>query len=205
MKNLGAHTRYELDEENTLIYIPNAIDPPASCILDLISKVKSRDKIRGKIFGKCYTMPRKQLLLSDCVENYTFSGQTLQACPMHPLGLEVIDKCKTWYPQFNWNTILCNYYENGRDHIQKHSDDEKSHQAGAPILTFSFGCPRLFRVKSKSGVSPKTDVVLEDLSCVVMEGTSFQRRFTHEIPKRLRVLEPRLSLTVRCFDVESVD
>lgn len=164
-----------------------------------------------KIFGKDVPIPRQHELYGVPGVSYSFSGQTLPSRQDYP---ELVSKCFAWakenYPQYTWNGALCNWYKDGQSYIGPHSDDERDLEDGAPILSFSFGGERTFRLKpkkktSQSGLYVKTrlDLVTRNNSVIAMCGQC-QRQFTHEVPKTAKYVAPRINITIRCFKTQPV-
>jgi alkylated DNA repair dioxygenase AlkB len=161
-----------------------------------------------KIFGKDVPIPRQHELYGVPGVSYSFSGQTLPSRQDYP---ELVAKCFAWaeenYPQYTWNGALCNWYKDGQSYIGPHSDDERDLVDGAPILSFSFGGERTFRLKPKRNkktplggllVKTKLDLVTRNNSVIAMCGQC-QSQFTHEVPKTAKYVAPRINITIRSF------
>ena len=48
-----------------------------------------------------------------------------------------------------YNSVLCNYYENAKDGVQWHSDDEYSLGTHPVIASLSLGATRKFQIRKK--------------------------------------------------------
>jgi len=94
----------------------------------------------------------------------------------------------------NFNGILVNEYLSGENYISAHSDDESA-LGNVGVVCISWGSERTFRCRQKIG-GEKTDIVTTHGQIMHMGG-EFQSEFTHEIPKRMKVKEPRISFTFR--------
>ena len=184
------------DNGHQLRLLYEVLDYEPTQLQEMIEATLAQPPVQGVIFGKPYTMPRSQLFMSEVVPEYRFSGQALTAHTPLPLAQRALQKSLELFPSHTWNALLANYYADGSQYISPHSDDEALHAIGAPILTFSFGAVRDFGVRPKGG-GPRTVVALPHNSCCIMEGPHFQQLYTHEVPKRMRVKQGRLSLTVR--------
>jgi alkylated DNA repair dioxygenase AlkB len=160
------------------------------------------------MFGKKVPIPRFQKLYGEA--SYKFSGVEMEADPEIP---DLVQRCidfarENWAELPNgtplkWNGALCNWYPDGSSYIGAHSDDEKDLMPGVPILSFSFGGVRTFRVKCKlkkpiDGTVLKQDFETLDCSLLAMGGL-MQQEYKHEITKTKKIVAPRINITVRCF------
>ena len=178
------------------------------------------------LMGRLCTMRRRQLFFAAGpgadTAAYRFSRQSLPAVTdMPPLVALCIAFANAQYGGVSggYNRALVNLYEDGCHYISPHADDEPEHEAGSPILTFSFGPTggersMDFAVKKKaptdkgepvaSGTPPKRQrVLLPSGSCTSMCGVNFQTQFTHGIATAKKVKGWRLSVTVRKFNTPS--
>jgi alkylated DNA repair dioxygenase AlkB len=152
------------------------------------------------IHNKLFDVPRFQELFSSVPgAKYAFSGTAALANPAIP---DVVQRCfdmaKEMFPDFVWNGALVNWYADGKHYIGSHSDDERALVAGAPILSFSVGGERTFRIKDKTTTKTVQDIVTKDGSVIIMGG-AMQREFKHEITKTAKLVAPRINITVRSF------
>ena len=92
-----------------------------------------------------------------------------------------------------FNYCLGNLYQDGRDYISYHADDEP--EILGMVAGMSFGAERdmLFRNKRTREV---TTIVIPHNSLLVM-FPNCQKVFDHSIPKRAKINKPRVSLTFR--------
>ena len=72
------------------------------------------------------------------------------------------------------NSCLVNRYENGRDYVPFHADDEKMFRPKGDIVSASFGAPRRFLIESKmqrrGQPMEMMDVVLDPGTVLLMGG-----------------------------------
>lgn len=150
------------------------------------------------VYGKRHKVPRWMALYG--LGTYTFAGQTMTPNPEIP---ELVQRCFDYanqvYPRISWNGALVNWYADGDHYIGKHSDDERDLQPNVPILSFSFGGVRTFRIAKKAG---KTVVDVPTLhgSLIAMCG-KMQKEFTHEVPRTKKPVGKRVNVTVRSFKI----
>ena len=147
-----------------------------------------------KVFGKYHKIPRWQQVYG---KNYKFSGILFEAQPIPYFFQNYLDYFSKLY-KCSFNMVLVNWYENGKDYISMHSDDEKEIESDTPVITISFGTKRKFVVKSKDG-DFKKEFFLENNDVLVMGGKNFQKKYKHGLPKQKKVTEKRISLTLRAF------
>jgi alkylated DNA repair dioxygenase AlkB len=95
----------------------------------------------------------------------------------------------------SFNSLLLNLYRNGEDKVSWHSDDEPELGSEPCIASLSFGAVRRFKFRHRDS-KEVVDCSLTPGSLVVMSGLS-QSKWEHEVPKELRVKEPRINLTFR--------
>lgn len=128
---------------------------------------------------------------SDTCKAYDYSGTTMMAQPltkwMHRLITYIND-----LTECDFNSLLINYYEDGSNYIGAHSDDSRW-LANGTVASLSIGTTRLMRFRDLNKKIIE-DIQLTDGDVLVMED---QDKYTHEIPKQLRVKEDRYSITFR--------
>ncbi len=95
-----------------------------------------------------------------------------------------------------YNFVLLNLYPNGNSGLGWHTDFEGDLEPGHPIATVSLGAERDFQFRLIDRSEDVQSVHLHSGSLLLMEGET-QRFYRHAVPKRLRVMEPRISLTFR--------
>jgi alkylated DNA repair dioxygenase AlkB len=148
------------------------------------------------IYGRHITTKRKVAWFGDDGFNYNYSNQTRAALPWTELLLELKAKVGE-HCQYEYNSVLLNLYHNGSEGMGWHSDDEKELGDAPNVASLSFGAVRRFDMRHK--VSSKTiSQSLEPGGLIVMSGQS-QACWRHQVPKQLRVMEPRINLTFRHF------
>lgn len=94
---------------------------------------------------------------------------------------------------FQFNSVLANYYRDGNDAMGWHRDNEKEMDQRI-IASVTFGAERVFKVKSKI-TKEVIDVKLQSGSLLVMEN--LQRNWLHALPRTKKINDPRINLTFR--------
>lgn len=140
------------------------------------------------------TVPRMISWHADEGLTYSYSGLTHPWQPWTSAMREIKDAVER---KTGWlfNGCLANFYENERDSVSMHSDDESDMEADAPIASVSLGAVREFVVKHKE-TGARHVMPLEHGSLVVMSGAT-QRVSRHGVPKAKRSCGPRINLTFR--------
>jgi alkylated DNA repair dioxygenase AlkB len=96
----------------------------------------------------------------------------------------------------SFNSVLLNYYRNGRDSVAWHSDKETVMGSHPIIASVSFGAVRSFDIRKKEDHHEKYSVRLEHGSLLIMKG-DLQSGWEHRIAKTTENIGPRINLTFR--------
>lgn len=140
------------------------------------------------------TMPRMISWHADTGLTYTYVGVRHQWQDWTPALVEVRDRLQG-VTGIRFNGVLANFYENERDSVSPHADDEDDMEEGFPIASVSLGATREFIVKHMTTGSRHV-IPLEHGSLLVMGGET-QKVSRHGIPKAKRTIGPRINLTFR--------
>ncbi|MEE4637799.1 MAG: alpha-ketoglutarate-dependent dioxygenase AlkB [Wenzhouxiangella sp.] len=147
------------------------------------------------MFGRSIPQPRLTDFLGDPGVTYRYAGLTLEARPwtndLAQLRRLVEDKVG-----HRFNSVLCNLYRDGRDYMGWHADNEPELGPNPVIASLSFGARRRFTLKPRSGQQERVELALECGSLLLMRG-DVQRHWLHQLPRALRVRDPRINLTFR--------
>lgn len=138
--------------------------------------------------------PRLTAWYADPGLTYTYSGVTHHAIPWPPELLAVKERAEA-AAGVPWNSLLLNYYRDGRDSIGFHADDEPELGADPVIGSISLGAERRFVLKHPAS-GETVALRLPHGSLLVMGGTS-QHHWRHGVPKTRRPVGPRINLTFR--------
>ena len=131
--------------------------------------------------------------------DYHYSGLEKKALPLDRVLSRLLElvqsKADDDYVEGNFNSILLNYYRNGKDSIAAHSDDEPALRGSPAVASLSLGATRRMVFKAIR-TDEQYDIKLEHGDYLLMHhGT--QEDWTHAIPKKPTCSEPRISLTFR--------
>lgn len=147
-----------------------------------------------KMFNKTYAQPRLVAWHGEKNASYSYSGLDMVMNPWTPLLVKLREICEA-ESGASFNSVLLNLYRDGNDKVAWHSDDEPELGFEPTIASISLGMPRRFKFRHR-----ETKVVVEKElasgSLVIMSGLA-QKCWEHEIPRQVRVKEPRINLTFR--------
>ncbi|WP_307729968.1 alpha-ketoglutarate-dependent dioxygenase AlkB family protein [Massilia phyllostachyos] len=144
------------------------------------------------VYGKRHLQPRLSAWHGD--KAYRYSGLTLAPLPFTPL-LDTIRHAAQLATGREYNSVLLNYYRDGRDSMGMHSDDEPELGAEPVIASVSFGAERIFVLRHKTG-GESVKLPLSDGSLLFMGGV-LQNHWLHGINKTSKPVGARINLTFR--------
>ncbi len=166
---------------------------------DKLSKVKFRninwqhDKIR--MYGKSVFLPRYSAWYGDNDKPYTYSGLTLQPNNWNK-GLSYLKNQIEKVSNAEFNSVLLNWYRDGDDYINWHSDDEKELGKNPIIGSVNFGAERRFLLRNINDKSVKLEFPLRHGTLLIMSG-ELQHFWHHSVPKQKKIKQSRINLTFR--------
>jgi alkylated DNA repair dioxygenase AlkB len=148
------------------------------------------------VYGKAHLTPRLSSWVGESWMDYSYSNHTMKAQAWSPLLLSIKQRIEdaTGDP---FNSVLLNYYRDGKDSNGWHSDDEPELGREPIIASLSLGAPRDFHLRHKRDKSITHKMSLENGSLLIMRGQT-QACWQHHIPKRAKA-EGRLNLTFRAI------
>ena len=152
------------------------------------------DEVR--IYGKHHVLKRLVVWYGDAGQNYSYSGVQRMALPWSTPMLQLKSYIEQ-LTQTQFNSCLANLYPTGAEGMGWHSDDDMSLATETTIASLSFGASRKFYLRHKHS-QEKLAFTLNSGQLLVMRGQT-QCYWQHQIPKMLRVYEPRINLTFRQF------
>ena len=143
--------------------------------------------------------PRREFWTNDLGRDYTYGHgrgrRTYSPRPTHPAIEAVRDALET---RFGWRYegMFANGYENERDGLGWHADDDPAIDHTRPIAVVTVGAGRAIRFKAIGGDSAADELFLEPGSLLTMRA-GMQSTHLHCIPKASFKAAPRVSLTFR--------
>lgn len=148
------------------------------------------------IYGKHIVTKRQVAWFADGGFDYNYSNTTRPSRPWTPLLLELKEKVKQ-VCGYDYNSVLLNLYRDGSEGMAWHSDDEQGLGAAPNIASLSFGATRRFDIRHKQ-TGETIKLPLDSSRLIVMKERS-QSHWKHQVPKQLRVEDPRINLTFRTY------
>jgi alkylated DNA repair dioxygenase AlkB len=153
------------------------------------------------LFGKTVSMPRLTSWHGDPDCSYAYSGRVFEPAPWTPELSDLRDRLVR-REGCAFNSVLVNYYRDGRDSMGEHADDEPElgpSRDDIRIASVSLGGARRFvlRHRRTRGVHA---FELGEGSVLVMGGTT-QRYFRHHVPRTRQPIGPRMNLTFRVISM----
>ena len=146
------------------------------------------------MYGKKINIPRLMAWYGNSDKRYTFSGISLQS---HIWTKELLEIKAKIEPQagIEFNSVLLNFYRNGKDSISWHADDEVELGKNPTIASVNFGAARKFQLKHLP-TKEKLEVELTHGSLLIMQG-ELQHFWHHQVPKTSKPVGERINLTFR--------
>ena len=150
-----------------------------------------------RFYGKESPVPRLEAWYGDPGMSYSYSGIRMDPLPWTE-DLVEITKIIEPVSMTTFNSVLINFYRDGKDRVAWHSDDEKELGKKPIIGSVSFGAERKFKLRHKkyreNGL--RSEIMLKHGSFLLMSGST-QSHWAHEIPRTAKPLGPRVNLTYR--------
>jgi len=150
-----------------------------------------------RFYGKESLVPRLEAWYGDEGKSYAYSGIYMNPKPWTP-ELLTIKQAIEPVAGVSFNSVLINYYRDGKDRVAWHSDDEKELGQNPIIGSVSLGAERKFKLRHKQYKANglKHEILLRHGSFLLMQGTT-QHHWMHEIPRTAKPIGPRINLTFR--------
>ena len=152
-----------------------------------------QDAIR--LYGKTIPLPRLTSWYGDEGKAYMYSG-ILSTPNTWNKGLLYLKTEIEKVAQMQFNSVLLNWYRNGEDYLNWHTDNEPELGENPTIASVNFGATRDFQIRQMSDHSMKFTVPLQHGSLLIMSG-EMQHYWEHAVPKRKKVTSSRFNLTFR--------
>ena len=194
---------HRLDDDNSVILVHDFLEAIAlQQYLDCATKVERF--VGVSVFNS--PKPRREVCYTIDGRPYRYSGitHTTRTYPEHvlqliPSMLEAVQRQLPESPYRRLSNAVDILY--GPEFIRggsvgAHSDDEDD---WGLVVIFSLGQTRWLRVRRLSDKKSWINVEMRHNSILAMHGSTFQRRYTHQVDKLSRrdSVHPRLSLNVR--------
>ena len=164
-------------------------------MLSLVTNIPWRQDML-MIAGKEIPVPRLQCWMGNPRARYGYSGLQLTPIGWSDNVLSIRRSVQS-LTGIKFNSVLLNYYRDGKDSVSWHSDDEPELGLKPIIASVSFGAERIFQLRHKIRKDlPKYRIVLRNGSVLLM-GDTLQSNWIHQLPKVRGLSQPRINLTFR--------
>lgn len=169
--------------------------PADEVLARLVSEIAWREETIT-LWGKTMLQPRLVAWHGDPDASYVYSGRRFDPQPWNEL-LSRLRAVVEAVAGAQFNSVLLNYYRDGRDSVAMHSDDETELGREPLIASLSLGETRTLVFRHKTNKAIKTwHLPLTSGSLLVMKGPT-QRCWQHAVPKMTAPCGPRVNLTFR--------
>jgi alkylated DNA repair dioxygenase AlkB len=162
----------------------------------IFEQLKAQIRWRQELmsFGRREVLqPRLTAWYGDGGKTYVYSSVRNHPLPWTPLLLALKAKAEG-FAESAFNSVLLNYYRDGRDSVGWHADNEPELGGRPVIASLSLGATRTFELRRRT-TGKVVKLPLTSGSILVMRGTT-QHHWVHRVPK-----EPgsasRINLTFR--------
>ncbi|HZF54610.1 MAG TPA: alpha-ketoglutarate-dependent dioxygenase AlkB [Polyangiaceae bacterium] len=188
-------TRYVLEDGGLLLYYESWLSPAEA--RDVFEELRRETPWKSesiRIAGKLIPVPRLTAWFGDPEAVYTYSGVRNEPSPWTPRLADLRERASA-AASASLNSVLLNYYRNGRDSMGWHADDERELGRNPVIASLSLGAPRRFLLRHEKKRGKSVSLVLGHGSLLVMAGAT-QHHYRHAVPKEDDSGE-RINLTFR--------
>ena len=162
--------------------------------LNKLIKNLSWESMMIKMFGKDLKIPRLQCWIGDEGCDYKYSSKKLNRHDWNEelafIRNKILKELK-----IDFNSVLANYYRDGKDSMGWHSDNEKELGPNPTIASISFGSERNLYFRNK--ITRETISIPQAHGCLIMIDGKTQKNWEHSIKKTQKIIGPRINLTFR--------
>lgn len=148
-----------------------------------------------KLYGKPISLPRLTAWYGEPGASYTYSGIKSDPNPWNDGLLHVKHRIEN-ATGITFNSVLLNWYRDGKDSLNWHADDEKELGSEPVIASANFGATRDFQLRYNKDHDLKITIPLTHGTLLVMSG-ELQENWKHAVPKRANVDGSRFNMTFR--------
>jgi alkylated DNA repair dioxygenase AlkB len=181
-----------LADGGTILYDPHFLGPDEAD--RLFEELRSAVPWAQEKTGWGRPLPRLTAWYADAGLTYRYSGVVHPALPWTEALFAV--RCRVEAAAGStFNSLLLNYYRDGRDSVGFHADDEPELGPDPVVPSVSLGAARRF-VLRHSRTGERVVYELTHGSLLVMGGT-LQHHWAHAVPKSAAASGGRINLTFR--------
>jgi len=161
----------------------------------LVNEIAWHEELTSTLDGSKVKINRKMAYVSDIPTKYTYANLEFPGEVWNKTLIEIRDQVNKEM-KLNFNSVLLNWYKDGKDEIKWHSDKEEIIGPNPIIACINLGATRKFWFRQKVFGSEKFFHNVNDGDLLIM-GDNCQANYLHAILKEKEVLKPRISLTFR--------
>lgn len=147
-----------------------------------------------RLYGKEHLLPRLQAWYGDPGTEYEYSKLLMKPLPWELRLAKLKEACEQKC-NVAFNSVLANWYRDGKDSMGMHADNEAELGSEPTIASVSFGQTRRFIFKNIH-TKETYKMLLEHGSLLIMSGDT-QKNWHHGINKSKTQHGPRLNFTFR--------
>jgi len=164
----------------------------------LISEIYWHELLTSTKTGEQIKIHRKMAYVTNEKTEYTYADLIFGGETWNKTLSDIRDQLNKELG-LEFNSVLLNWYKDGKDEIKWHSDKEKIIGPNPIIACVNLGATRKFWFRKKEIGSEKFFHEVNDGDLLIM-GENCQKNYLHAILKEKEITEPRISLTFRkCF------
>ncbi len=184
--------RIEVADGGRIIHDPDFLSPTEAD--QLLAELKSATPWRQEITRWGQPFPRLTAWYADSGLTYRYSGVTHEALEWTE-SLRVIRRQVEDAAGSTFNSLLLNYYRDGRDTVGFHADDEPELGRDPIVPSISLGATRRFVLRHNHS-GQRLQFALTHGSLLIMAGT-LQHHWKHALPRTREAVGGRINLTFR--------
>lgn len=193
-------------DDATVLFSKNYLDEEeGNLIFNNLSKIFDKE-VSNYIINEngdhLYKLNRKTLVYMDKIDKSIIPkiwGNNVKILEFTDELLKLKNKLEIDL-DFKFNICLVNYYNNGKNTIGWHSDQEEKGSTSC-IASISLGSERKFAFRKNNTLEIYKEVYLPSGSLIVMANGT-QENYQHSLLVDKNCKSPRLNLTFRLFDIE---
>lgn len=165
----------------------------ATALFDELVEITPWESHTLSIYGRDVPVPRLTCWYGDAGTRYSYSGIANDPQSWTP-ALARLRNALGERAGSPFNSVLLNYYRDGRDSVAWHADDEPELGRDPVIASVSVGAPRTFWFRENA--TRRQHSLLLDHGSLLLMGAGLQRACKHAVLKEPGC-GPRINLTFR--------
>ncbi|MFY8205447.1 MAG: alpha-ketoglutarate-dependent dioxygenase AlkB family protein [Arenimonas sp.] len=178
-----------------IAYAPGFMPPEqADGLFDVLKRTVPWQQPELFIHGRHVLTPRLCCWMGDPGAVYRYSNTRFQPEPWTAAVLALKSAVEAASGAV-FNSVLLNFYRDGRDAMGWHSDDEPELGPQPVIASVSLGGVRRFLLRPASG-GKSSGIALAHGSLLLMRGDT-QNHYRHSLPRTAKPVDGRINLTFR--------